>query len=148
MRDFYDINEFLRAYHSCKDGKKMFTTYDYREERTIQIGEETFYMADKDFYTFSISAGYENYVGHTLHAISFDVEYNFVYLKNVSVISKKNMDILVKKGIDYNDEEIIKKFLNELNILFTRGKKSLNIYIDDLEAYLYLNKKLKGIYQS
>lgn len=144
---FYDVNEFLKMYHSCKDGKKMFTTYDYRDEHTLQIGGETFYMADKDFYTFSISTGYENYLGHTLHAISFDVEYNFVYLKNVSVISKRNIDILTKKEIDSNDEETIKKFLNELNILFTRGKKSLNIYIDDLEAYLFLNKKLKGIYQ-
>ena len=125
----------------------MYTTYDYRSNSTMLIGSEIFHMADKDFYEYSISAGPENYLGHTLHAISFDVENNYVYLKNVCVTSKDKKDILVKKGTDYTNEEIIRKFLNELNILFTRGKKSLNIYTDDLEVYLYLNKKLKKIIQ-
>ncbi len=113
----------------------------------ILVGDEIFYMADRDFFTFSISVEYKNYIGHTLHAISFDVENNYIFLKNVRVIRKKGKDILVKEGEDIRNEEKITKFLNELNILFTRGKKSLNIYTNDLEVYLYLNKKLKQIYQ-
>ena len=144
---FYDVNDFLNSYHSCKGSKKMFTTYDYRDNTSLLIGDEIFNMADRDFYTFSISVGYENYIGHTLHAISFDVENNYVYLKNVRVKRRKGKDILVKSEIDNINEEKITKFLNELNILFTRGKKSLNIYTDDLEVYLFLNKKLKQIYQ-
>ena len=144
---FYDVNDFLKSYHTCKDGKKMFTTYDYHNKSSLLIGDEIFYMADRDFYTFSISVGYENYIGHTLHAISFDVENNYIYLKNVSVKRKNGKDILVKSDGDNKSEEKITKFLNELNILFTRGKKSLNIYTNDLEVYLLLNKKLKQIYQ-
>ena len=39
----------------------------------------------------------------------------------------------------------INLFLNELNVLFTRGRKSLNIYIKDIETYLYLNLLLSKI---
>ena len=144
---FYDVNDFINSYHSCKGGKKMFTTYDYRDNSSILIGDEIFYMADREFYTFAISTGPENYLGHTLHAISFDVENNYIYLNNVRVVSKKGKDVLMKKDNESTTEEKI-KFLNELNILFTRGKKTLNIYTNDLEVYLYLNKKLKSIYQS
>lgn len=145
---YYDVNDFLNSYHSCKGGKKMFTTYDYRDSSTILIGDEIFYMADREFYTFAISTGPENYIGHTLHAISFDVENNYIYLKNVCVANKKGKDILIKKEESSNTEEKITKFLNELSILFTRGKKTLNIYTTDFEVYLYLNKKLKNIYQN
>lgn len=145
---FYDINDFLNSYHSCKGGKKMFTTYDYRDVSPMLIGNEIFSMADREFYTFAISTGPEKFLGHTLHAISFDVENNYIYLNNVCVASKKGKDVLIKKDNEPNNEEKITKFLNELNILFTRGKKSLNIYTNDLEVYLYLNKKLKSIYQS
>ncbi len=145
---FYDVNDFINSYHSCKGGKKMFTTYDYRNNSSILIGDEIFYMADREFYTFAISTGPENYLGHTLHAISFDVENNYIYLNNVRVVSKKGKDVLMKKDNESTNEEKITKFLNELNILFTRGKKTLNIYTNDLEVYLYLNKKLKSIYQS
>lgn len=144
---YYDVKDFLQSYHNCKGGKKMFTTYDYRDNSSIKIGDETFLMADRDFYTFSIVTGYENYLGHTLHAISFDIENNYVYLNNVKVLTKKSKDILVKNDSDLKNEELITKFLNELNILFTRGKKTLNIYTDDIEVYLYLNKKLKSIHQ-
>ena len=102
-------------------------------------------MAERDFYQYSISVGYENYIGHTLHAISFDVENNFVYLKNVKISNVHGKDILTKEGCNTKDEESITKFLNELNILFTRGKKSLNIYTSDFEVYLYLSRKLKEI---
>lgn len=142
---YYDIEDFLDAYHNCKDSKKMYTTYDFRNEQNIQIGGEKFIMAGKDFYQYSITVGYENYIGHTLHAISFDVENNFIFLNNVCICSKGNKDLLVKEGCDMKDEESINKFLNELNILFTRGKKSLNIYTSDFEVYLYLSRKLKEI---
>lgn len=112
------------------------------------IGNEIFYMADREFYTFAISTGPGKFLGHTLHAISFDVENNYIYLNNVCVASKKGKDVLMKKDNESSNKEKITKFLNELNILFTRGKKSLNIYTNDLEVYLYLNKKLKSIYQS
>lgn len=144
---FYDVKDFLNEYHSCKGAKKMFTTYDYKSNDSLLIGDEIFSMADKKFYEFAISAGPENFIGHTLHAISFDVENNFIYLKNVCVINRGKKDILVKKDSDLSNEINITKFLNELNILFTRGKKTLNIYTNDLEVYLYLNKKLKSIYQ-
>ncbi len=144
---YYDSKEFLNSYHYCMGGKKMFTTYDYKDDSSLIIGDETFYIARGDFYNFSISIGPEYYLGHTLHAISFDVENNYIYLKNVCVVNKNNKDFLAKKDSDYNDEEQIRKFLNELNILFTRGKKSLNIYTEDIEVYLLLNKKLKNVYQ-
>lgn len=144
---FYDVTEFLNVYHNCKGAKKMYTTYDYKHCSTLLIGDEIFTMAAKDFYEFSISTGYENYIGHTLHAISFDVENNFVFLRNVCVINKSKKDILSNKFFDISTQENITKFLNELNILFTRGKKTLNIYTEDLEVYLYLNKKLKDIIQ-
>ena len=143
---YYDVTDFLTEYHNCKSGKKMFTTYNYRDQTNIMVGDEIFTMADKDFYSFSVSTGPENFIGHTLHAISFDVENNFVYLKGVKVIKRKNKDILYKDEGYFCTEENITKFLNELNILFTRGKKSLAIYTDDLEVYLYLNKKLKNFY--
>ena len=126
----------------------MFTTYDYRDDLLIPIGDEKFYMADRDFYAFSVSTSSEDCIGHTLHAISFDVENNYVYLDNVCIINKSGKDTLVKKDSDYKNEEMIRKFLNELNILFNRGKKSLNIYTTDFEVYLFLNKKLKNIYQT
>lgn len=126
----------------------MFTTYDYKDVSSMLIGDEIFYMADREFYAFAISTGPENYLGHTLHAISFDVENNYICLKNVCVVNKKGKDLLMRKNDDSFNEERITKFLNELNILFTRGKKTLNIYTDDLEVYLYLNKKLKSIYQN
>lgn len=145
---FYDISDFLNSYHSCKGGKKIFTTYDHRNVSSMLIGNEIFYMADRKFYAFAISTGPENFLGHTLHAISFDVENNYIYLNNVYVASKKGKDVLMKKDDESNNEEKITKFLNELNILFTRGKKTLNIYTNDLEVYLYLNKKLKSIHQN
>ena len=144
---FYDSKEFLKSYHSCKGGKKMFTTYDNRLNSSVIIGNEKFYIADKEIYSFAIIAGLEEYIGHTLHAISFDVENNYIYLNNIKVINKKGKDILFNKNGNLNNEEEITKFLNELNILFTRGKKSLNIYTEDFEVYLYLNQKLKSIYQ-
>lgn len=125
----------------------MYTTYDYKHCSTLLIGDEIFTMAERSFYEFSISAGYENYIGHTLHAISFDVENNFIFLRNVCVINKAKKDILANKFLTTSTQENITKFLNELNILFTRGKKTLNIYTEDLEVYLYLNKKLKDIIQ-
>lgn len=142
---YYDISDFLTAYYSCKDGKRLYTTYDFRDEPIILIGDKKFIMAERDFYQYSISVGYENYIGHTLHAISFDVENNFVYLKNVKISNIHGKDILTKEGCNTKDEESITKFLNELNILFTRGKKSLNIYTSDFEVYLYLSRKLKEI---
>ena len=63
------------------------------------------------------------------------------------VINKAKKDILANKFLTTSTQENITKFLNELNILFTRGKKTLNIYTEDLEVYLYLNKKLKDIIQ-
>ncbi len=82
-----------------------------------------------------------------MHAISVDVENNFVFLRNVYVINKAKKDILANKFLTTSTQENITKFLNELNILFTRGKKTLNIYTEDLSVYLYLNKKLKDIIQ-
>lgn len=142
---YYDISDFLAAYYSCKNGKRLYTTYDFRDEPIILIGDKKFIMAERDFYQYSISVGYENYIGHTLHAISFDVENNFVYLKNVKISNVHGKDVLTKEGCNTKDDESITKFLNELNILFTRGKKSLNIYTSDFEVYLYLSRKLKEI---
>ena len=142
---FYDVGEFLNDYHSCKNGKKMFTTYDYRDCLDLEIGNETFKMAERDFYAYAISTSHENYIGHTLHAISFDVENNYVYLENVCVLKRQGKDVLCKNDGARKNEIDVNKFLNELTILFTRGKKSLNIYTNDFEVYLYLNRKLKMI---
>ena len=92
----------------------MYTTYDYKHCSTLLIGDEIFTMAERNFYEFSISTGYENYIGHTLHAISFDVENNFVFLRNVCVINKAKKDILANKILTTPTQENITKFLNEL----------------------------------
>lgn len=144
---YYDINDFLKQYHDCKESKKIFTTFDHCNERVIRIGDEVFEMAERDFAAFAIVSGFENYIGHTLHAISFDVDHNYVYLNNVHIKNRQKKNVLVRDGINIRNELSITKFLNELNILFTRGKKSLNIYVDDFEVYLFLNRKLKDIIQ-
>lgn len=147
IKIFYDASDFLKEYHLCKGSKKMYTTFDYRNVKELTIGEEKFIMSEREFSIFSICSGYENYIGHTLHAISFDVDNNFVYLPNVIIGNRRKKDVLTKEGLDLKNEEAVTKFLNELNILFTRGKKSLNIYTSDFKVYLFLNKKLKDIIQ-
>lgn len=142
---FFDSNDFLDKYKNCLGSKKMYTTYDNKDRNQMIIGDKIFSMASREMYDFSITTGLDYYIGHTLHAISFDVENNFVYLDSVCLKSRKGKDILIRDDISIKDEESITKFLNELNILFTRGKKSLNIYTNDFEVYLFLNKKLKEI---
>lgn len=142
---FYNSELFLKEYNDCVGGKKIFTTFNKKDSDTLLIGDTTFYMAQRELCDFAIINGLENYIGHTLHAISFDVENNFVYLPDIRVKQRKSKDILVLEGMDISNEENITKILNELNILFTRGKKSLNILVPDIETYLHLNKKLKDI---
>lgn len=150
----YEINlyndemQFLKKYQETISGKKMFTTYNNRSKNEIVIANEKFTMADSEFHTFAIVNGFDKYIGHSLHAISFDVENNFVYLDNIGIVSRRNKDVLYRKDYPMVIESVINQTLNELNVLFTRGKKSLNIYVDDLEAYLYLNRKIKQIVKS
>ena len=150
----YSINicnsekEFVDAYKNCSGEKKIFTTYRNKDNKVLTINNEEFYIAPKNEYGYSITNGNENYIGHTLHAISFDVENCFVYLNNVCLIKGKNKRqsyIIYKDKFDNFDNRDVNKTVNELNILFTRGKKSLTIFTNDLKLYLYLKSKIKKI---
>lgn len=142
---FYNCEDFLNEYNTCIGGKKMFTTFNNSSKEFITIGKQNFKMASRDFFDYAIANANEDYIGHTLHAISFDVENNFVYIPDICVKIRAKKYVMTLNNIMVNDEKKITKFLNELNILFTRGKRSLNILVEDLETYLYLKSKLKKI---
>lgn len=139
---FYDEKDFLDEYKR-KDGiKKIYVPLNQTNKSDITIDNETFSLASYNDDDFSIWTNIDNYYGSTYHALSFDVDHSFVYLKNVYLLNQHNRQVLFYKK-DYENDDDVTLFLNELNILFTRGKKSLTIYVSNIEAYLYLNSILK-----
>lgn len=140
---YYDESDFLNAYRE-KDGiKKIYVpTNQSNSDRTV-IANEVFNKAEFSDDDFSIWVNNSNYYGTTYHALSFDVDHCFVYLKNVFLINQnKRQVIFYKEEFETNELNL---FTNELNVLFTRGKKSLNIYAGNIEVYLHLNSILKKI---
>lgn len=139
--------EFIKNYNVIAESKKIFKMYTSISLSNIiesKIGKDTFSftMADRDYWNFAIS-GNEPKFGHTLHAISFDIENVFLYLDNLIFSEYRKMPI--PNNIDERDDIAYRKYINELDILLTRAKKSLNIYVDDLRSYLWFNEKITDI---
>lgn len=141
---YYDEHKFINKYESLSGIKKIYVPFEDRKLDEIIIDDKSFKFAQFDYNSFSISDYSDEYVGHTYHAISFDVDHCFVYLRNTKIISFRKMQVIFSANKEKNGEEL-DLFLNELNVLFTRGKKSLNILVSDIESYLYLNSRINKI---
>ena len=138
--------DFFNSYNKISNSKKIFKMYNYADIQTpiivkTQDGTYTYHSASRDFWSYAIMENMPFY-GHTLHAISFDVENVFLYLDNLYYSDEYKMPLPL--GMIETEENII-KYKNELNILLTRAKKSLHIYVEDLKSFLWFNSKLKDI---
>lgn len=142
IRLFYDEAEFLKRYNSLSGIKKIYVPFNQGNETDMEIAGETFYLAERNFDDFSLCSDHSNYYGLTYHALSFDVDHCFVFLKNIHLVRKGKNRTMFYKSEYPDDPDKIDLFLNELNVLFTRGRKSLNIYVNDIETYLHLKVKI------
>ena len=143
---YFEEKKFIDKYETCDGVKKLYSpTFDV--DSNIEIGGKVFNRASKREDKFSLWSGGDNYYGTTYHALSFDVDHCFVYLPETIITSYKGKNFLFTTKKEKNSEDI-DLYLNELNILFTRGKKSLNILVKDIETYLYLNEKILKIKRS
>lgn len=59
----------------------------------------------------------------------------------------KKESMFYENVLSKDDMTKLELFFNKLNVLFTRGKKSLSIYVNDIETYLYLNHKSSKLKQ-
>lgn len=144
---FYNEEDFETAYCNKSGLKKIYVPYTQQHTGNIKINNKIYELADFKENGFSIEKAFENKVGHTLHALSFDVEHSFVFLSNISLYKYKNSQdepshSYIYYGTRPTQINTILKFMNELNILFSRGRKSLNIYVDNILVYLYLKGRL------
>lgn len=144
---FYSEKDFEDKYNNIKGLKKIYIPITQQQVGSISINDHSYEIADFMENGFSIETVYENKVGHTLHALSFDVDHSFVFLSNINLVRIKNeKSTKVYYGMYYRDkcDDTTKmiKFMNELNILFSRGRKSLNIYVNDILVYLFLKGRL------
>ena len=136
------VSEFLNKYDSSIGNKKMYVPFTVKNTGEYIIGDRIFEIAGFDVNGFSAYENYNSkYIGHTMHALSFDVEDAFVYIPNVFLVKSDRKNKLFKREINYDSDDVI-KFMNELNILFSRGRKNLYIYVDDINVYLYLKSRL------
>ena len=142
---FYDEKLFLEKYDITKGIKKIYAPLCCAS-KTIKISDRVLTKADYTDDEFSIWLDSKDYYGTTYHALSFDIDHCFVYLDSTKVIKfNKNQYIYHtnhNQELEYNDLLI---FMNELNVLFTRGRKSLNILAKDIETYLYLNSLINKL---
>lgn len=142
---FYDERTFLKAYEATNGIRKIYLPlYDSRFH--IKIGEKEFERALYNDDSFSLWNYEGDYYGTTYHALSFDVDHCFVILKSAKMVSLNGKKVPHHSSFysspSFDDVQI---FLNELNILFTRGRKSLNICFNDIETYLYFNNLVSKI---
>ncbi len=147
IKVFNTQEDFFREYNKIIESKKIFKMYTSKSlENIINVKidgyEYTYRMADRDYWNFAISGNIPAF-GHTLHAISFDIENVFLYLDNLIYSEEKKMPI--PNNIDALDEVSFQKYINELDILLTRARKSLNIYVEDLRTFLWFNEKVSDI---
>ncbi len=142
---FLDEDTFLKAYESTNGIKKIYMPL-YGSHFHIKIGEKEFERALYNDDSFSLWNYKGDYYGTTYHALSFDVDHCFVALKNAKMATIEGKKVPYYDGYysspSFDDIQI---YLNELNILFTRGRKSLNICINDIETYLYFNNLINKI---
>ena len=142
---FYDEDSFIRKYDSVSGIKKIYTPVRNAKD-VIEISGKQFIKAKYRDDSFSVWTALDNYYGVTYHALSFDIDHCFVYLDSVSMIKFQKESYIFYDNYNGNVEfSDIQLFLNELNILFTRGKKSLNIYVKDIRVYLHLNNIIKKL---
>lgn len=136
---------FISKFNSISSTSKIYMPLISVRDTKISIGGRDFNVAGIEDGDFSFRSYYENYIGNTFHAISFDIDNSFVFLKGVGVLKRGDELFLYEKSKDEStiDENYLKKFSNQINILFTRGRKSLHILADDFYTYSYLNFKIK-----
>lgn len=140
---FYDEAKFINEYDNVSGLKKIFVPA-YDVNGSIKLNNRVFERASKTDDNFSLMQGYNGLYGTTYHALSFDVEHNFVYLPKTNVVKFDKKYFLFSETKEKNIENI-DLYLNELNILFTRGRKSLNILCDNIEAYLFLKSRVNKL---
>ena len=136
---YFDANKFINKYETTDGIKKIYAPM-VCASRTLVIGDKRFTKANYNDDSFSTWPNNKDYYGTTYHALSFDIDHCFVYLGNTKIIRFNNRQYIYHENLSSNplfDE--IQLFTNELNVLFTRGRKSLNIMVSDIESYLYLN---------
>lgn len=145
----YEVNifcaneeEFIKKYENTKGLKKIYVPFSVFWGKIITINGIDFRMAEFTENGFSVYENINpNLIGHTLHALSFDVDHGFIYLPTIKVVrSNRKNQLFYNETVE--DDEKVTKFMNELNILFSRGRKSLNIFVNDIEAYLFLKARL------
>lgn len=130
---------FLDRYDKCKGLKKIYCPYSDTKGKEIEISGRKFPCASSLYDDFSANNDTFRY-GSTFHAFSFDVDDCFVYLPNTISIKYEDKDFFFSNSLEKNGPNII-KYQNELNVLFTRGRKSLTICANDISAYLLLRKR-------
>ena len=144
---FYDEHKFMEYYKSQDGIKKIYVPIN-QAKNYAELNIDGILLRKVDYTddTFSIWADSLNYYGTTYHALSFDIDHCFIYLNKIHMISLGRKQVLFyKNSCIKEDMENIDLFLNELNVLFTRGRKSLSIYVSDIEVYLYLNLLLSKL---
>ena len=140
IRVIRNFDEFIDAYNK-DNSPRMFIPYGDRGAFSSDplIKKAGLQLLDADTNDFYVG---KQYVGDTFHAISFDVDNNYVYLPNLTLGLLYRKHVLTEERLITTNDK--KRFLNELNILFTRGLKSLTIYVPDVPAYLHIMSVLKG----
>lgn len=142
----YDIyitfkqSTFLGKYNSCDGLKKIYVPVSDTSDKTIEIDGKQFLCATKIDDGFSADKKDETKYGNTFHALSFDIDHCFIYLPNTKWIKFHNKDFLFSNKLEKTESEIT-RYQNELNVLFTSGRKSLTICTDNISAYLLLRKR-------
>ena len=138
-------DEFVSKYISLSSNSKIYMPLVNTHGNPLTLGGKTFNVAGFEDGGFSFRSYYENYIGNTYHAISFDIDNSFVFLKGVGVRKKDGQLFLYEIGRNESliTDDYLHKFNNQINILFTRGRKSLHILADNFYTYSYLNFKIK-----
>lgn len=139
IKVFFDENDFMSEFASVSGNKKLYLPICDAKSQTLSIGGKIFRKADSKDDTFSIWPSNDDAYGVTYHALSFDIDHSFVYLPGARIIEYEKKRVLYTfNKPDPSSFVDIRTYLNELNVLFTRGRKSLSILIKDIEAYLYI----------
>ena len=138
-------NEFFEKYKGNINFSKLYMPIVSPMPNNIIINGRSFSVAGKEDPSFSIENYYFTTIGNTYHAISFDVDNSFVVLKNIGLTKRNEQFYLYDKNRnpDLLTDEYLRKFSNQINILFTRGRKSLYILVDDFYVFSYLNFKIR-----
>jgi len=141
---------FLKSYLENKENKKIFTLFRSAvRDNLIVLKDDSeklhvFDIADRFDSTYAINLS-DNIVGHSLHAVSFDVDHCYVILNNLEFSNEYNLPVPTYLNVENEIERI--KYTNELNVLFSRGKKSLTILVPDIKSYLWFNQRKKDIFK-